>query len=136
MAILAMTYAGRMRVPQKVREDTLIPTVSRRALTIAAVIGLLALMEAAMLLSVRQESQIMDEAYSLFAGYCPLDGGRLFHLSRISPLGQGCGCIASPGLPATGPADDGRRNLQTFKAAASFSMRIVPTGCYSRHARP
>ena len=58
-----------MPLPRKVREDTLIPTVSRRALTIAVVIGLLAVMEAAMLLSVHQESQTMDEAESLLPGY-------------------------------------------------------------------
>jgi len=64
----------------------LIPIVSRRALTLAAVMGLLALMEAAMLLSVRQESQTCDEAYSLFAGYRHLTAGDFFICPAYPPL--------------------------------------------------
>lgn len=82
-----------MRVPRKVREDALIPTVARRALTIAAVIGLLAFMEAAMLLSVRQESQIMDEAYSLFAGYCHLTAGDFSICPAYPPLAKDVGAL-------------------------------------------
>lgn len=47
-------------------------TNSGRVLTLGAVVGLLAIMQATMLLSVRQESQTSDEAYSLFAGYLHL----------------------------------------------------------------
>jgi tetratricopeptide (TPR) repeat protein len=46
--------------------------LARWGWTIAAVAALLAIMEATMLLSVRQESQTCDEAYNLLAGYLHL----------------------------------------------------------------
>ena len=82
-----------MPLPQKVREDTLIPTVSRRALTIAGVIGLLAVMEAAMLLSVHQESQTMDEAESLLPGYLQLTAGNFSIRPGYPPLSEDVGAL-------------------------------------------
>ena len=73
---------------RKVWEHTLIPAVSRRVLTLAAVIGLLALMEAAMLLAVRQESQTSDEAYSLLAGYLHLTAGDFEICPGYPPLAK------------------------------------------------
>lgn len=64
----------------------MISTVSRQALMLAAVIGLVAVMEAAMLLSVRQESQTSDEAYSLFAGYRHLTAGDFSVCPAYPPL--------------------------------------------------
>jgi len=64
----------------------LIPKVSRRALTLAAVMGLLALMEAGMLLSVREESPTCDEAYNLLAGYLHLTAGNFFICVAYPPL--------------------------------------------------
>jgi 4-amino-4-deoxy-L-arabinose transferase-like glycosyltransferase len=64
----------------------LISINSRRALTLAAVVGLLAIMEAAMLLSVRQESQTSDEAYSLLAGYLHLTTGDFSICPGYPPL--------------------------------------------------
>jgi hypothetical protein len=93
MAILAMIYTGRMPVPRKVREHTLISTVSRRTLTLAAVMGLLALMEAAMLLAVRQESQTSDEAYSLLAGYRHLTAGDFSICPAYPPLAKDVGAL-------------------------------------------
>ncbi|MGD1103019.1 MAG: glycosyltransferase family 39 protein [Terriglobia bacterium] len=66
----------------------MIPTVSRRALTLAAVMGLMAIMEAAMLLSVRQESQTADEAHNLFAGYLYLTAGDFSAGSAHPPLAK------------------------------------------------
>ena len=64
----------------------MISNVSRRALTVAAMIGLLAVMEAAMLLSARQESQTSDEAYSLLAGYLHLTAGDFSICPGYPPL--------------------------------------------------
>lgn len=71
----------------------MIPTMSRRTLTLAAVIGLLAIMEASMLLSVHQESQIFDEAYSLFAGYCHLTTGDFSICPAYPPLSTDVGAL-------------------------------------------
>ena len=71
----------------------MIPTVSRRALTLAAVIGLVAIMEAAMLLSVRQESQTSDEAYNLFAGYRHLTAGDFSICPGYPPLTKDVGAL-------------------------------------------
>ena len=64
------------------------PTISRRILTLAAVFGLLAIMEAAMLLSVHQESQTTDEAYNLFAGYSHLTAGDYSICPAYPPLAK------------------------------------------------
>ena len=71
----------------------MIPSISRRALTIAAVIGLLAIMEAAMLLSVRQESQTMDEAESLLPGYLQLTAGDFSIRPGYPPLSEDVGAL-------------------------------------------
>ena len=69
-------------------EKALISHVSRRTLTVAAVIGLIAIMEAAMLLAVRQESQTSDEAYSLFAGYRHITAGDFSLCPGYPPLAK------------------------------------------------
>ncbi len=69
------------------------PTFSRRTLTLAAVIGLLAVMEAAMLLSVRGESQTSDEVYSLFAGYGHLTAGNFSICPAYPPLTKDVGAL-------------------------------------------
>jgi 4-amino-4-deoxy-L-arabinose transferase-like glycosyltransferase len=66
----------------------LIPTASRRTLTLAAVVGLVAIMEAAMVLSVRQESQTSDEAYNLLAGYRHLTAGDFSICPGYPPLSK------------------------------------------------
>ena len=71
----------------------MIPTVSCRALTLAAVIGLVAIMEAAMLLSARQESQTSDEAYNLFAGYRHLTAGDFSICPGYPPLTKDVGAL-------------------------------------------
>ena len=53
---------------------------------LAAVVGLLAIMEAAMLLSVRQESQTADEAHNMLAGYLYLTAGD-FSAARFDAYG-------------------------------------------------
>ena len=72
----------------------MIPNVSARALKLAVVVGLLACMEAGMMLSVRQESQTCDEAYSLFAGYLRLTVGDFSFCPAYPPLTTDVG--ASP----------------------------------------
>ena len=88
MAILAMTHTGKLPCHERSGSTHLIPTVSRRVLTLAAVIGLLAIMEAAMLLAARQESQTSDEAYSLFAGYLHLTAGDFSICPGYPPLAK------------------------------------------------
>ncbi len=66
---------------------------SRRAMTVAAVIGLLAVMEAAMLLSVRGESQTSDEVYNLFAGYGHLIAGNFSICPAYPPLTKDVGAL-------------------------------------------
>jgi hypothetical protein len=69
------------------------PTFSRRTLTLAAVIGLLAVMEAAMLLSVRGESQTSDEGYNIFAGYGHLTAGNFSICPAYPPLTKDVGAL-------------------------------------------
>jgi 4-amino-4-deoxy-L-arabinose transferase-like glycosyltransferase len=71
----------------------LLPVNSRRVVTLAAVIGLLAVMEATMLLSVRQESQTADEAHNLFAGYLYLTRGDFSAGSAHPPLAKDVGAL-------------------------------------------
>ena len=66
---------------------------SRHVLTIAAVIGLLAVMEAAMLLSARQESQTSDEAESLLPGYLQLTTGDFSIRPGYPPLSEEVGAL-------------------------------------------
>ena len=54
----------------------------------AAVIALLAIMEAVMLLAVRQESQTSDEAYSMLAGYLHLTAGDFAICPGYPPLAK------------------------------------------------
>ena len=71
----------------------MIPAASRRALTLATVMVLLAIMESAMLLSVRQESQTSDEAYTLFAGYLHLTTGNASICPAYPPLTKDVGAL-------------------------------------------
>ncbi len=66
----------------------MISTSTRRALMLAALIALLAVMEATMLFSVHQESQTSDEAYSLYAGYSHLTAGNFFICPAYPPLAK------------------------------------------------
>jgi hypothetical protein len=75
------------------RERLLNLTFSRTALTLAAVVGLLAIMEAAMLFAVRQESQTSDEAYSLLAGYLHLTAGDFSICPGYPPLVKDVGAL-------------------------------------------
>ena len=67
--------------------------LSRRVLTLAAVIGLMAIMEAAMLLAVRQESQTSDEADSLLPGYLHLTAGDFAIRPGYPPLSEDVGAL-------------------------------------------
>ncbi len=69
------------------------PKISRRVLLLAAMVGLLAIMETAMLLSVHQESQTSDEVYSLFAGYCHLTAGNFTICPAYPPLTKDVGAL-------------------------------------------
>jgi len=71
----------------------LVLAVSRRILALAAVIALLVIMEAAMLLAVRQESQTSDEAYSLLAGYLHLTAGDFSLCPGYPPLIKDVGAL-------------------------------------------
>lgn len=69
-------------------EHALNLTVSRRIWTLAAVTALLAVMESTMLLSVHQESQTSDEAYSMLAGYLHLTAGDFSICPGYPPLAK------------------------------------------------
>ena len=60
---------------------------------LAAMMGLLAIMEAAMLLSVQQESQTSDEAFNLFGGYVYLTAGNFSIASAHPPLAKDVGAL-------------------------------------------
>ena len=91
--VLAMTFTGTMPVPRTLREQFLTATISRRVLMLAAMIAALTIMEAAMLLSVHQESQTSDEVYSLFAGYCQLTVGNYSICPAYPPLTKDVGAL-------------------------------------------
>jgi hypothetical protein len=89
----AHVFGRKTPVPRNFREHLLIPTISRRFLMFAALIGALAIMEGAMLLSVHQESQTSDEVYSLFAGYCQLTVGNYSICPAYPPLTKAVGAL-------------------------------------------
>ncbi len=67
--------------------------ISSRLLLLLAILGVLAIAEAAMLGSVRQESQTSDEAYNLFGGYVYLTAGNFSIASAHPPLAKDVGAL-------------------------------------------
>jgi hypothetical protein len=107
----------------------LIPHVSRRVWTLAAVICLVAIMEAAMLLSVRQESQTADEAHNLLAGYRYLTAGDFSAGSAHPPLAKDVSALPLLAFrPRVPPMPQGE--------AFSINLQDGRIFLYSNHAEP